>query len=319
LNHSSLRRSLLILLSLLLFQACTKKEEVKKLSVLVSPKGLEHAFWLTVKAGADSASKEFNVDVIWRGPARETDVPTQISILEDYINKRVDAIVLAATDATGIIPYVQKALDARIPVITIDSGVESDLPLSFVATDNIVAARRAGQALAELIGDKGEVACIPFVPGAATSVMREQGFRDEIKNHPGIRLVALQYSQSDVATAMAVTEDILTAHHDLAGIFGANEASALGIMQAIKSRGLAGKVKVVGFDASDNEIQALRDGLVQALIVQDPFKMGYLGVKYAVDAVHGKAVPKRVDTGVYVVTKENLDSPEIQKLLHPFR
>ena len=307
------------MLSLLLFQACSKKEESKKLSVLVSPKGLEHSFWLTVKAGADSAGEEFNVDIIWRGPVRETDVPTQISILEDYLNKKVDAIVLAATDAKGIIPYVQKAVDAKIPVITIDSGVESDLPLSFVATDNVAAARRAAQALAELIGDKGEVACIPFVPGAATSVMREQGFSDEIKNHPGIRLVALQYSQSDVATAMAVTEDILTAHHDLAGIFGANEASALGIMQAIKNRGLAGKVKVVGFDASDNEIQALRDGLVQALIVQDPFKMGYLGVKYAVDAVHGKAVPKRVDTGVYVVTNENLDSPEIQKLLHPFR
>lgn len=307
------------MLSLLLFQACAKKEESKKLSVLVSPKGLEHAFWLTVKAGADSAGKEFSVDVIWRGPTRETDVPTQISILEDYINEKVDAIVLAATDAKGIIPYVQKALSAKIPVITIDSGVESDLPLSFVATDNIAAAQRAAQALAELIGDTGEVACIPFVPGAATSVMREQGFCDEIKNHPRIRLVALQYSQSDVATAMAVTEDILTAHHNLAGIFGANEASALGIMQAIKNRGLAGKVKVVGFDASDNEIQALRDGLVQALIVQDPFKMGYLGVRYAVDAVHGKVVPKRVDTGVYVVTRENLDSLEIQKLLHPFR
>jgi ribose transport system substrate-binding protein len=317
LNRSWLRRSFLILLSLLLFQACAKKEESEKLSILVSPKGLEHAFWLTVKAGADSAGKEFNVDVIWRGPTRETDVPTQISILEDYISKRVDAIVLAATDAKGLIPYVQEALGAKIPVITIDSGVESDLPLSFVATDNIAAARRAAQTLAQLIGDKGEVACIPFVPGAATSVMREQGFCDEIKHHPGIRLVALEYSQSDVATAMAVTEDILTAHHDLAGIFGANEASALGIMQAIRSRGLAGKVKVVGFDASDNEIQALRDGLVQALIVQDPFKMGYLGVRYAVDAVHGKSVPKRVDTGVYVVTRENLDSPEIQKLLHP--
>jgi ribose transport system substrate-binding protein len=315
---SSLRRSLLILLPLLLFQSCTRKEQGKKLSVLVSPKGLEHAFWLTVKAGADSAGKELNVDVIWRGPARETDVPTQISILEDYINKKVDAIALAATDEKGIIPYVQKALNAKIPVVTIDSGVESDLPLSFIATDNVAAARKAAQALAELIGDRGEVACIPFVPGAATSVMREQGFRDELKNHPGVRLVAVQYSQSDVATAMAATEDILTAHHELAGIFGANEASALGIMQAIKSRGLTGKVKVVGFDASDNEIQALREGLVQALVVQDPFKMGYLGVKYAVDAVRGKAVPKRVDTGVYVVTKENVDSPEIRKILHPF-
>ena len=314
-----LHRSFLIFLSVLLFSACSKKDVGRKLSILVSPKGLEHAFWLTVKAGADSAGRELGVEINWRGPARETDVPTQISILEDYINKKVDAIVLAATDAKGIIPYVQKALDAKIPVITIDSGVESDLPLSFVATDNTAAARRAAQTLAALIGEKGEVACIPFVPGAATSVMREQGFLEEIKKYPNIKLAAVQYSQSDVATAMAVTEDILTAHHNLAGIFGANEASALGIMQAIKSRGLAGKVKVVGFDASDNEVQALREGLVQALVVQDPFKMGYLGVKYAVDAIHGKPVPKRVDTGVYVVTKENLDSREIQKLLHPFQ
>ncbi len=315
---SSLSRSIFIFLSLVLLSACTKKDEGRKLSILVSPKGLEHAFWLTVKAGADSAGRELGVETIWRGPARETDVPTQISILEDYINKRVDGIVLAATDAKGIIPYVQKALDVKIPVITIDSGVESDLPLSFIATDNVVAARKAAQTLASLIGEKGEVACIPFVPGAATSVMREQGFREEIKNYPAIKLAAVQYSQSDVATAMAVTEDILTAHHNLAGIFGANEASALGVMRAIKTRGLAGKVKVVGFDASDDEIQALHDGLVQALIVQDPFKMGYLGVKYVVDAIRGKEVPKRVDTGVYVVTKENLETPEIQRLLHPF-
>jgi len=280
---------------------------------------LEHDFWLTVKAGADSAGKELGVETVWRGPARETDVPTQISILEDYINKRVDAIVLAATDARGIIPYVRKAMEAKIPVITIDSGVESELPLSFVATDNIAAARRAAQTLAGLVGEKGEVACIPFVPGAATSVMREEGFREEIKNYPGIKLVAVQYSQSDVALAMSITEDILTAHRDLAGIFAANEAGTLGVMRAIKARGLAGKVKVVGFDASDDELQGLRAGLVQALIVQDPFKMGYLGVKYAVDAVNGKEVPKRVDTGVYVVTKENLETAEIQRVVHPFR
>lgn len=317
--RSTLARNTFIVLSVVLLSACSKKDDGRKLSILVSPKGLEHAFWLTVKAGADSAGREFGVEVIWRGPARETDVPTQISILEDYINKRVDGIVLAATDAKGIISYVQKALVARIPVITVDSGVESDLPLSFVATDNVAAARKAAQTLVSLIGEKGEVACIPFVPGAATSVMREQGFREEIKNYPAIKLVAVQYSQSDVATAMAVTEDILTAHRNLAGIFGANEASALGVMRAIKTRGLAGKVKVVGFDASDDEIQALRDGLVQALIVQDPFKMGYLGVKYAVDAIHGKEVPRRVDTGVYVVTRENLETAEIQRLLHPFR
>ena len=312
-----LSRGVLAFLIVLSISACGKKEGEKKLTILVSPKGLEHAFWLTVKAGADSAGKELGVDIIWRGPARETDVSTQISILEDYIHKRVDAIVLAATDAKGIIPYVQKALDAKIPVVTIDSGVESDLPLSFIATDNIAGARKAAQTLAGLIGEKGEVACIPFVPGAATSVMREQGFREEIQKYPSIKLVAVQYSQSDVATAMAVTEDILTAHRSLAGIFGANEASTLGVMRAIKVRGLGGKVKVAGFDASDDEIQGLREGLVQALIVQDPFKMGYLGVKYAGDAIHGKSVPKRVDTGVYVVTRENLETPEIQRLLHP--
>ncbi len=308
----ALCRSLFSLLIIFFLSGCEKKEESRKLTILVSPKGLEHAFWLTVKAGADSAAQEFGVDVVWRGPSRETDVATQISILEDFINKKVDAIVLAATDARAIVPYIRMAHESNIPVITIDSGVESDLPLTFVGTDNVLAARKAAQTLAALIGEEGKVACIPFVPGAATSMMREQGFREELKNYPAIELVAVQYSQSDVATAMAVTEDILTAHRDLAGIFGANEASTLGIMQAVKSRGLVGKVKIIGFDASENEIQALRDGIVQALIVQDPFKMGYLGVRFAVDAIQGKEVPKRVDTGVYVVTSENLDSHDTE-------
>jgi ribose transport system substrate-binding protein len=308
----SFPRGIIFILSLLLFTTCTKKDESRKLSILVSPKGLEHAFWLSVKAGADSAAREFGVEVVWRGPSRETDIATQISILEDFINKKVDAIVLAATDARAIVPYVRMAVESNIPVITIDSGVESDLPLTFVATDNVLAARRAAQTLAALIGGQGKVACIPFVPGAATSVMREQGFKEELKNYPGIELVAVQYSQSDVATAMAVSEDILTAHRDLAGIFGANEASTLGIMQAVKSRGLVGKVKIVGFDASENEIEALRDGIVQALIVQDPFKMGYLGVKFAVDALQGKEIPKRVDTGVYVLTRDDVESGDVE-------
>jgi ribose transport system substrate-binding protein len=303
-------RSLFSLLILFFLVGCQKKEEAKHFTILVSPKGLEHAFWLSVKAGADSAAREFGVEVVWRGPSRETDIATQIAILEDFTNKKVDAIVLAATDARALVPYVKMAVESNIPVITIDSGVESDLPLTFVATDNVLAARRAAQTLAALIGGEGKVACIPFVPGAATSMMREQGFKEELKNYPEIELVATQYSQSDVATAMAVTEDILTAHHDLAGIFGANEASTLGIIEAVKSRGLVGKVKVVGFDASESEIQALRDGIVHALIVQDPFRMGYLGVRFAVDALQGKEVPKRVDTGVRVLARDDLEAPE---------
>ena len=299
----------------LLAPGCKNPHAARRLSILVCPKGYEHSFWKTVEAGADSAGKDLSVDVIWRGPSRETDVAGQISILEDYIQKKVDAIVLAATDEKALIRTAQMASDEKIPLITIDSGLDSDIPLSFIATDNVEGARRAARKLSELIGGKGDVALIPFVPGAATSLMREEGFKQEIAKYPGIRLVATQYSQSDVATAMSVTEDILTAHRDLAGIFAANEASAIGVVQALKAKGLAGRVKVVGFDASPDEIEALRSDALQALIVQDPFKMGYLGVKCAVDVLAGRTIQKRIDTGVYVVTKDDLEEPEIQKLL----
>jgi ribose transport system substrate-binding protein len=305
-----------LILTFLIVIGCNPKKESKKLQILVSPKGLVHSFWITVKAGADSAGRETNADIIWKGPAMETDIAGQISIIEDYINKKVDAIVIAACDAKALIPVIQKAVDAKIPVITIDSGIESDLALSFIATDNVAAARKGAQKLAELIKDEGDVASIPFVAGAATSNMREQGFKEEIKNHPKINIVATQYSQSEVATAMAITEDILTSQKNLVGIFGANEAGTIGIAQALKSKNKVGKVRVVGFDAAENEIAELKTGVIDALIVQDPFKMGYLGVKAAVDAKNGKKVEKRMDTGVYIITRENLNSPEIQKLLN---
>jgi ribose transport system substrate-binding protein len=300
---------------LLLALSCNKKQETKRPQILVSPKGLVHSFWVTIKAGADSAGRELGVDVIWKGPAQETDIAGQIAIIEDYINKKVDAIVLAACDSKALVPTLQRAVDAKIPVITIDSGVDSDLPLTFIATDNILAARKAAQTLAQLIGGKGEVALIPFVPGAATSTMREQGFKEEVVNFPDVKLVATQYSMSEVARGMAVMEDILTAHPNLAGVFAANEAGAIGVTQALKSKGMVGKVKVVGFDAAQNEVQALQEGVVDALIVQDPFKMGYLGVKAAVDAINGKKLEKRVDTGVYVITRDNLNDPQIHNLL----
>lgn len=311
------RRFAVLAIASVMFVAGCARQRVEKPRILVCPKGLTHSFWLTVKAGADSAAREFGAEIIWKGPSVETDVAGQIAIIEDYINKKVDAIVMAACDEQGLVPVVEKAAAAGIPVITIDSGVRSDIPKSFVATDNVAAAKKAADVLCELIGDRGEVALIPFVPGAATSIMREEGFKEGLKNHPNVKLVAVQYSQSDVATGMAVTENILTAHPELDGIFAANEPGAIGAGQALISRGLAGKVKLVAFDAAPNEIQALRDGVIQALIVQDPFKMGYLGVKYALDVLQGKEVPRRVDTGVYVVTKDNLDDPEIRRLLFP--
>jgi len=309
------RKSIIVWFIAMFICNCTGRSPKDKPQILVSPKGLVHSFWVTVKAGADSAGREFHADVIWKGPTQETDIAGQIAIIEDYINKGVDAIVLAACDAQGLIPVLEKAQQRGIPIITIDSGVDSDLPLSFIATDNILAAQKAAQKLAELIGERGKVACIPFIPGAATSNWREQGFVSEIKKYPHIELLPIRYSQSEVAVGMAVTEDILTGHPDVKGIFAANEAGTIGVIQALKTKNKIGQVKVVGFDAAPNEIKALQAGEIDALIVQDPFKMGYEGVKAAIKVLAGDSVPKRMDTGVYIVTRENLNHPEIQRLL----
>ncbi|MBI2434634.1 MAG: ABC transporter substrate-binding protein, partial [Candidatus Hydrogenedentes bacterium] len=276
------------------------------LEIAVIPKGLAHQFWLTVKAGAEAAGKELGAEIIWQGPAKETEIAKQINIVEDMISREVDAIVLAACDENALIQKVQQALDAKIPVVTMDSGVKSDLPFSFVATDNVAGARLAADTLAGLIGDQGMVGVIPFVAGAATSEMREQGFKEGIAQHPNIALGPVLYCDSDVAKAMNVTNDMLTANADLRGIFATNEPAAIGAAQALKTAGKAGTVKLVAFDGAEEEIAALKEGAIQALVVQNPYKMGYESVKAAVDAIHGKEVPKRIDTGVTVVTADNL-------------
>lgn len=291
----------------------------KGITIAVVPKGLTHQYWQTVHAGAKQAAKEAHVTIIWKGPPKETDINAQINIIEDMISRKVNAIVMAACDENALVGVIKKATKAHIPVVTIDSGVESSLPISFVATDNIAGAKDAAIALARQIGDVGKVGLIPFVQGAATSELREKGFKDEIKAHPNIQLVATLYSKSDVATGMAVTEDMLTAHPDIKGIFAANEAGALGAVAALHAIGKAGKVKLVAFDASDGEIAALKDGTIQALIVQNPFEMGYKGVKTALDHLAGKPVPKRIDTGVTVVTMKNFNEPKVQKLLYPLK
>ncbi len=298
------------------YSGCSNKKS-RKLSILVTPQSVVASFWITVKAGADSAGKELGVDILWKGPPTEADINNQISILEDYINQRVDAIVLAALDSKALIPVVKRAVSKNIPVILIDSGIDSDDALSFIATDNILGANMAARTLVKLIGGKGKVALIPFFPGTSTSIQREKGFKEEIEKYTDIELVTIQYSQNDIAIAMSVTENILTTFPDLDGIFAANEPGAIGASQAVLARGLAGKVKIVGFDSAPNEIDALKKNIIQALVVQNPFKMGYLGVKSAVDVIRGKKIPKRIDTGVTVVTKENLYDEKTQKLLYP--
>lgn len=287
------------------------------LRIAVIPKGLAHQFWLTIKAGAEAAAKENGAEIIWQGPAKETEVEKQINIVQDMITSKVDAIVLAACDEQALVPTVQQAIDAGIPVITIDSGVASDLPISFVATDNVEGARMAADTLASLIGKSGNVGLIPFIKGAATSNMREDGFLAGIAAYPDIKVTATLYCQSDVEEAMSVTQDMLTQDTEMKGIFATNEPAAIGAAQALKSAGRAGEIKLVAFDGAEEEINGLKDGSIQALVVQNPYRMGYLGVKAALDAIIGSPVDKRIDTGVTVVTMENFNNPDIQKLLYP--
>ena len=289
------------------------------LTIAVVPKGLTHQFWQTVHAGAEAAGKEVSAKIVWKGPAKETEINEQINILEDMINSKVSGIVMAACDQNALIDIVKKATDAKIPVATIDSGVQSDIPISFVATDNIAGAKAAAKELSRLIGGAGKVGLIPFVQGAATSELREQGFKEGLKELPNVELAATLYCKSDVATAMSVTEDMLTSHPDLKGIFAANEAAALGAAAALQSAGKSGEVKLVAFDASDDEIESLKKGTIQALVVQNPYQMGFRGVKAIVDHLAGKPVEKRIDTGVTVVTMENFNTPDVQKLLFPLK
>ena len=292
----------------------TTEDAARRIAVI--PKGLAHQFWLTVKAGADAAGKETDTEIIWQGPAKETEVAKQINIVQDMMSKGVDAIVLAACDENALVPQIDAAMDRGIPVVTIDSGVQSDRPVSFVATDNVAGARAAADVLMELTGG-GKVALIAFVPGAATSELRERGFEEGVAAHPELELVATQHCFSDVAKAMDITQDLLTSHSDLKGIFAANEAAAIGAAQGVKAAGKAGDVKIVAFDAAKEEVSALQEGSLQALIVQNPFNMGYLGVKAALDSLDGKEVEKRIDTGVTVVTMENLNDPEVQEIINP--
>ncbi|HOJ69104.1 MAG TPA: ABC transporter substrate-binding protein [Candidatus Hydrogenedentes bacterium] len=285
--------------------------------VAVIPKGLTHQFWVSVHRGAEAAGREAGAEILWQGPAKETDIDKQITIIQDMLTRKVNAMVLAACDADALVGTVEQVVAAGIPVVMIDSGVNSDAPVATAATDNVAAARLAAKTLADLIGGQGDVGLIPFVAGAATSEAREKGFREGLRDFPGMRLVSVQYSQSDAAIGMNVTADMLAANPGLKGIFAANEAGAIGAAQALRAAGKVGDIKLVAFDASEEEVNALKEGVIQALIVQNPYKMGYEGVKAALAALRGEQVPKIIDTGVTVVTRDNLDAPEVQALLNP--
>lgn len=288
----------------------------------VIPKAVGFDFWNQVRIGAECAAGKTpgQVEIQWDGVTAETDVSGQVDLLTDFITQGVDGLVYAATDAKVLADVTRNAKDNGVTVVNVDSGTSpqpADVPV--FATDNVAAARKVPDLIADELGEEGgEVAFIPFQQGTLTNELREQGFKEGLKDHPELELVAEQSSQSDYNTALTVTENILTANPDLDAIFAANEPGVLGAAEAVRQAGKTGEVTIVGWDGNPEEVDALRDGLISALVVQNPFKMGYDGVGAAVDIIRGgKTVKGEQDTGATIVTEQNVDDPEVESVLDP--
>ncbi len=296
------------------FAGCAKSG---KRRIAVVPKGRAHLFWQSVHAGAVKASRELNVEIIWNGPATETDYNGQIQIVEAMINQRVDAIVLAPIDKKVMVGVVDRAHNAKIPVVIFDSGIDTPNYVSLVATDNYAAGQVAADRMGEILGGKGKVIIVAVQPGAASTMARESGFEDQIKKKfPEIQIVDKRYGMADFAKSLQVAENMLTAFPDANGLFASNESSAVGAAQALKGR-KDSKVKMVGFDWSQTLLADVRAGGIDSLVIQNPMQMGYNSVIAAVEKLDGKEVKKDQPLPPKLVTKENIDSPEVKAQVEP--
>ena len=307
-------RTLLTILILLCAAGCGRSE--KKI-IGVVPKGANHIFWQTVHAGAIRAGQEYGYEIEWNAPALEIDSSRQIEIVESMVNRKLAGIVLAPVDKTALVGVVERAAKAGIPVAIFDSGIDTDKRLSFVATNNEEGGRMAARRMAEIIGNKGKVAVIGFMPGSASTMEREAGFQQEMRqHHPEINIVATQFGMANRAKAMAATENVLSAHPDLAGLFADNESSLAGAVQAVKGRNAKG-TKLVGFDISEQFIADMKAGFIDSIVVQNPFKMGYESTKSIGMKLRGETPAANIDSGATLVKVEDLEKPEIKQLVFP--
>src|SRR6266516_159517 len=296
-----------------------------KLTIAVIPKGTTHEFWKSIHAGTLKAARELSaqgtdIEVIWKGPLREDDREQQIQVVEGFSSQGVNGIVLAPLDNRALVRPVEEANRAGVPTVIIDSALESDSIVSFVATDNRKGGKLAADRMGELLAGKGKVLLLRYQEGSASTQDREDGFIGEIKQkYPGIEVISSdQYAGATRDKAKRASESLLNRYaDDVQGIFTPNESSTAGMLLALQDIGKAGKITFIGFDTSETFTEAMRNKQLQGFVVQNPFNMGYLGVRTMVEHLQGKPVEKRIDTGVTIVTPDNLNAPEIQTLLHP--
>src|SRR5262245_52876394 len=311
---------------MLLVSACGggSREKSAGLTIAVIPKGTSHIFWQSIHAGAEKAAQQRGVSVIWRGPLREDDRSAQVSEVEGFVSRGVSGIVLAPLDDSALAPPVADAKRAGIPVVVIDSGLKGNDFVSFVATDNRKGGQLAGDHLAVLLHDTGKVVLLRYAEGSESTMQREQGFLDAIGGRQGIHVVSSnQYGGADVEGAYKKSEALLSRFKksdgglDVDGIFTPNESTTLAMLRVLQDNGWAGRVKFIGFDASDTLAKGLADGHIDGLVLQDPVNMGYLGVKTIVSHINGQSVAGRIDTGVRLVTRDQMNEAEAKALLHP--
>lgn len=324
------RRTLLSIVCSLALAACggggeSQGSGTKQLTIAVIPKGTTHEFWKSIHAGAVQAANELaaagdSVNVIWKGPLREDDREQQVQVVEGFISQRIDGLVLAPLDDRALARPVEEAKAAGIPTVIIDSRLETDALVSYVATDNEKGGELAADRLGTLLGGKGNVLVLRLQEGSASTTARENGFLAQLgAKYPGITVVSSnQYAGATRETAKQAAENLLNRFgNDLQGIFTPNESSTIGMLLALQDIGKAGKIRFVGFDATQTMIDAMQAGQLDGFAVQNPMRMGYLGVKTMVAHLRGQPLEKRIDTGVTMVTPENLDQPEVQELIHP--
>ena len=312
-------------LALIAFTGCGKKTEGNAYTIAVIPKGTTHEFWKSIHAGAVKAQQELAakgvpVEVIWKGPLREDDRDQQIQVVENFTSRKVSGIVLAPLDSQALVNPVESAVQAGVPVIVMDSGLKSDKYVSFVATDNFKGGQLAGEYLAKLLNGKGNVILLRYAVGSASTEEREKGFLEAIGKFPELKLISAdQYAGATRETAYQASQNLLNRlGNEVNGIFCVNENSTIGMTKALKDIGKGGgKVKMIGFDAGSASVLDMKNGDVQGLAVQNPVLMGYLSVMSMVKHLQGEKVENRIDTGVVLVTPENMEQPAIKDLLNP--
>jgi ribose transport system substrate-binding protein len=321
-----MKKMSVLLAACFLLLACSKRNDSgKSYTIAVIPQGSTHEYWKSIHAGAVKASRDLEgegtkINIIWKGPLREDDREQQAEVVEGFISQRVNGIVLAPFDSHALVRPVEEAASAGIPTVVVDSGLDSGNIVSFVATDNKKGGALAAEQMGKLLNGKGKVLLLRYQEGVASTHAREEGFVEKLKSeYPGIELISSnQFAGPTRDTAKRASENMLTRYAgQIQGVFTPNESSTAGMLLALQDLNKAGQITFIGFDASDTFIEGMQARQLQGIVVQNPFRMGDLGVRTMVDHLRRKPVEKRIDTGVMLVTPENMNTPEAKQLLHP--